>query len=282
MKYISLLLALFLVNELTAQSGWVKKKNDLYAQVNYIGFQSDNYFSIFGDQVTTAKFKQNTVGLYAEYGLGKRFALEYNHVLYRWNSVETTETVSGFGDLFVGVKYGILDGKIPLAIIVGPELPIGNAALISRNKSDPNTFLFLPTGDGEWNFLTTLAASHPIKGLPAYISMYTTFNYRTNYKSSNFSHQLRSGVEIGFQPLNGLWLQTKVRTYLSLGDPEPGIDFIRGEGTEFTVFEFGGSYEFIKSWMIVGSVATYSDLIVSRKNLYSSPNFSIGVAYKRE
>lgn len=262
---------------LLAQSGWVKDKNQLYAQVSYTSFKSKDYYSLDGQLLDVASFKQRSVGIYAEYGLGNRLALEYNQVLYRSNGFNTTETVSGFGDVFIGLKYALNRGKFPVSITVGPEIPIGNSDLVSRNLDDPSSFLFLPTGDGEWNILNTIAASHSIDNI--YFSFFTTFNLRTEYQGNDFSNQLRSGLEIGYSPTEKLWLQAKSRIQITFGDEPASTDILRGEGTEFSLFELGGSYAIAKNYLIIGNTSFYSDFLVSRKNLYSAPVFSLGLAF---
>jgi len=281
MKYSITALVVLTSHLILAQSGWVKEKNKLYFQVSNSFFEAEDYYSINGDLLEgLATFTQNSLNLYGEYGLGHRLAIEYNHIIYRLNGFETTETVSGFGDAFLGLKYAINKGKFPISFTVGPEFPIGTSDLIARNIEFPDVFLNLPTGDGEWNVLGTLAISHSIKKL--YFSLFATYNWRTEFEGSEFSDQFRAGAEVGYSPLKGLWLQGKARLQATLGDELASTDILRGEGTEFSTFEVGASYTFLERYTVVASTSFFSDLFVDRKNVFSAPIYGVGVAYSIE
>jgi len=118
--------------------------------------------------------------MYGEYGLGRRFAAVLNYAGYRRNAFKTTDPVSGSGDAFVGLQYGIFIGKFPLSILVGPEIPIGNADLKAQNNNSPfGNVINLPTGDGNrmcgarWRY-HTLSPS----GTQEYLQR-TSFIYRS-------------------------------------------------------------------------------------------------------
>lgn len=83
-----------------------------------------------------------------------------------------------------------------------------------------------------------------------YATVTAGFNYRTVYEGSNFSNQVRSNVELGFQPIEKLWLQARLGIYKTPGTPQRGIDFIRGEGTAFTTFELALAYDVYKGFEI--------------------------------
>lgn len=280
MKRILLPFTFLLALTSAGQSGWVKEKNELYIQLAYSSFQSDQYYNLDGALLKTAEFSQQSTVLYGEYGLGKNFAILLNYVAYRWNGFETTQTVSGTGDAFLGVQYAINEGEFPISITVGPEIPLARANRFAMSTINDFDRINLPTGDGEWNVKATLAASHRYKDLPVYASLYSTFNYRTSFEDEPFSNQVKTGLEIGYQPIKAMWIQAKIHAFASLGEPKGGSDFIRGEGTSFTAVEFTVSYSFTKRWMAVANTALYTDWVAQRKNLYSAPNYGLGIAFK--
>jgi hypothetical protein len=203
-----------------------------------------------------------------------------NQVVYRWNGFETTERVSGIGDAFVGIQYALAKGAYPVSITVGPEIPLAQANRYASSTVNSFDRINLPTGDGEWNVKATLAGSHKFENLPVYTSIYTTFNYRTSFEGNPFSNQIKAGAEIGYQPLKPLWLQAKIHVFYSIGAPKRNSDFIRAEGTSFTAVEFAAAYSMSRKLALVANVGLYNDWIAARKNLYSAPNYTLGIAFK--
>jgi len=282
MKIIFTILCSMIITSLFAQSGWVKEKNKAYAQLSFNTLQSDQYYTVEGNKLKTSAFSQRNINVYGEYGLGNNLALQLNYTAFRWNAFSTTERVSGGGDAFIGIQYAILKKKFPLSITVGPEIPIGDADIRAFNKEIPDNFVNLPTGDGEWNFLSTLAISHAPSGTPIYFSAHTTFNLRTSYQGSNFSNQLRGGAEVGYKLFEPLWLQIKISVFKSLGEPTAGVDIVRSEGTSYTSIGFASSYNFYKAFSLVANLAYYNSWLVEQRNIYSAPSYTIGIAYKLE
>lgn len=280
MKKLFTFIFIFSTNICFGQSGWVKTKNQLYTQLSYSFFASEDYYNISGDLLSTNKFSQNNINLYAEYGLGNRLAIQVNYTVLRANSFSSTETVWGGGDVFVGIQYAILKGKFPLSFTIGPQIPLGDRELLAQNNTNPSDQINLPTGDGEWNIWSTLALSHSFHPAPFYASIYSSFNYRTSYKASTFSHQLKNGIEIGYQPISNLWIQGKMAGYQTLGTPNEGIDIFRGEGSEFTSVELAASYPIWKQLQLTANTLFYSDWLISRKNIYSAPVYSICIAFQ--
>jgi hypothetical protein len=89
------------------------------------------------------------------------------------------------------------------------------------------------------------------------------------------------GLEVGGKLLNRLWVQGRVLVQNTLNaDPNRAVEFIRGEGTEFTTYSLGLNYEIDKTWGISLNYYGYADWIVSRKNLYNAGPLSIGLTYQ--
>ncbi|MEZ4826454.1 MAG: hypothetical protein R3C61_09185 [Bacteroidia bacterium] len=281
MKNTGLLLAfVFFVSGLTAQSGWTREPGQGYVKAGVQGFASDQYYNLAGDLLTTSQFRQQAVSLYGEYGIGKRLTVIAAFPLLKVNSFETTEAVAGIGDLRAELKYAILKGSFPVALSVAPELPTGSRNNYSQNKTTSFERINLPTGDGELNVWTTLAASHSFYPFPAYVSVYGSFNYRTGFNGSAFRNQVKAGAEIGYQIKGKLWVNGRLGAQKTLGQPGTPVDFIRGDGTEYTSLGFGAAYSITKKLSLTLEYQNYLDLIFARKNLYTGHIFSAGISYE--
>jgi hypothetical protein len=137
------LLLLFLPFALAAQSGWTKKKGEFFGQWSASYFSSDQYYNLSGELLETSTFRHYGTSLYGEYGLTDRLTVIANWPTYKFNSFETTETVSGLGDLGLGLKYGLPLGGVPVSITITPELPTGwrktRSTLLNSSISPPAT-----------------------------------------------------------------------------------------------------------------------------------------------
>ncbi len=278
MKRLSIFLFLLPLVSL-AQSGWVPKKGAAFVKSDMFFFQATTYYNPSGEAVETSKFSQYTFHLYGELGLGKRLALIGYLPLVRWNQFETTTAAVGQGDLKVELKYGLLTGKFPVAISIAPEFPTGRAAAFANNKSIPGDGIILPTGDGEFNVWTTLAASTSFGA--GYASIYGAYNYRTTYQGLAFRDQYQIGAEIGYQPIKGLWLAAKAKIQESVGESQhPELGFVRGDATTFTGLTLSGLYQLNETWGVSAELGGSLPGLVAFRNLYVAPYYGVGVSWK--
>ncbi len=274
------LLLLLIVLSAQAQSGWTRKKNTYFIKTSANIFSSSDYYTLDGVKLTTTQFNQQSLTLYGEYGITDHLTGIINFPMLKLNSFENTEVASGIGDLKIELKYSLLRKNIPLTIAVAPEFPIGSKNNYAQNKVSAIDQINLPTGDGEFNVWTTVAASHSFYPAPAYVNLSTAYNYRTQYNGFSFRNQIKFNFEAGYKLLDKVWFNGTVSVQSSVGKSNGATDFIRGEGTEFTAFGLGAAYEFVKHWSVSLQTWGYSDLIVDRKNIYSAPTYSIGVFYE--
>ncbi|MEQ8927273.1 MAG: hypothetical protein RLO81_15750 [Fulvivirga sp.] len=280
-KYVAPILGALLISvgSVNAQSGWTMKKGEYFFKVNYTTGSSDKYFDINGIERTTAEFSQSNFGIYGEYGLTDKITLLTHGPSFRSQSFETTETISGIADLPVGLKYKVLGGTIPLSIGLVVDIPLAKADNFASNTEIANTRVNLPTGDGEWNYRLTLAASHSFYPVPVYISAYSTYNYRTEYESTSFNDQLIAGVEGGVNIADKVWLSLSIQFQDTFGDPEV-VDFVRGEGTEFTAINLSATYMITEQLGANATFFSYNDLIFDRVNLYNANVLGLGITYE--
>jgi hypothetical protein len=278
-----LLFLSFIAVEAFTQSGWTRKKSTYFIKASFNIFSSENFYNPAGGKLITTSFNQQSLALYGEYGISDKLTTIVDFPLLKLNSFENTETVTGIGDLKIEFKYALLTKKVPLAISVAPEFPTGSQDNFAKNTQSNLGFverINLPTGDGEFNVWTTLAASHSFHPLPIYVSLSTAYNFRTQYNGFSFRDQVKFNFEAGYKLLDKVWLNGTLSAQTSIGKERGATDFIRGEGTEFTAFGFGAAYEVVKHWSISLQTWGYTDLIFDRKNIYSAPTYSIGVFYE--
>lgn len=264
----------------SAQSGWTKQKNELYAQLSYSQFQSDQFYTTTGTFFETNEFIQKTATLYAEYGITDRFTSIVNYNFFQANRYENTLSATGTGNLKLEFKYA-LSKKLPISISVAPEIPIGKEDNFVREK-EINDFGFfnvinLPTTDGEFNVWSTIAGSTTFLNNKGWSSLYFSHNYRTK----EFSNQFKSGLEIGYKPIDKLYFKTTFSILSNFTDePNSGVSFIRGEGTRNTSFSVGAGYNVYKNWGIIAEYYRGINAIVDPKNTYLGPLVTAGITFE--
>ena len=278
-KYLLILLALAYSFSSFSQSGWTREKNNIYLKADYQFYSSNNYHNNTGTVIKTSRFSQKSFSLYGEYGISKKFSVNANIPVFKLNGYETTNTVGGFGDISIELKYSVKKGKFPIAVSIAPSLPTGAKQLFAKSKLNSFDKIDLPTGDGEFNVWTTAAISHSFYPKPIYASAYASFNLRTKYKDRDFQNQLQSGVEVGYKFANKLWLIGKLFVFTGLGSQPVVADFIRGDGTSYTGATLNTSYELGKHLSLFGQYFRCNSLIVKAKNNYTANIFSFGVTY---
>lgn len=262
---------------LSAQSGWTQDPGHYYAKISYSWFSGDTYYDTLGfPQQGVPVFQQRNVFVYGEYGLQKALTLLVNWPAWRQNRIDDSPWVKGFGDPQIGFRYAL---PLPLAISVGlaTEIPLGKAdGVVDLAGQTYN----LPTGDGEWNTLATLAVSHSFFPDPAYIQGFLQFNLRTNYQGIPFRNQWRYGLELGYQPHPRWWINTALRGQVLAGSTQGMLfgDFTRGDGTTFNQLHLGLSYQLYGPWHLTVDYENFTDFFAPRRNLYSAPMIILGVA----
>jgi hypothetical protein len=264
-----------------AQSGWTRAQGSFFGKLDFSRMAAKSYYTPTGNKLTTNAFHQNSFNFYGEYGLKKRWTIIAAAPLFRTNAFETTEPVSGMGDLRLELKYRLTkDTKIPVALSIAPELPTGRRNATSKSKTVPGEQINLPTGDGEFNIWSTLAASKSFGKL--YASAFAAYNFRTEYKGLAFRDQYQFGIEGGWNPVRKLWVNAKLRAQFATGENiHPELGFVRGDGTTYTLLSTEAFYKITKNWGLSAAYLTGGDWIAPLKNIYVAPFFSIGVVYEK-
>jgi hypothetical protein len=264
----------------TAQGGWTRQKKAAFIKLDYSLLSATKYYTPLGNELTTNRFKQSTVQLYTEYGVTDRFTVIGALPLLKLNRFETTETVAGIGDFKLEAKYRLTSNDLPISVSIAPELPTGRKNAFSNNLTIPGDFINLPTGDGELNIHTTLAASKSFGKW--YGSAFTAYNFRTKYEGKSFRDLYQAGLEMGVNPITPLWLNVKLRSQWSVGTSKhPDLGFVRGDGTTYTLISAEAFYKISKKFGVSLTGLSGTNLISPFKNIYIAPYFSVGVVYER-
>ncbi len=183
-----------------AQGPWTLEKKKVYTQLNYSTIS--NYNAIFGspDYETERTITDNTLQLYAEYGLFSNTTLIINLPVKfiktgeLTNSLNTTpftisDSETALGNIVVGVKQQLLKDKWVLAAQLNIE---ANTSSFDSNSG-------IRTGYDAWTFTPTINVGRSFNGY--YAQAFTGLDLRTNNYSSNF----KIGGEFGVKVLKYIW-----------------------------------------------------------------------------
>ncbi len=270
---------LFISCDSIAQSGWTKPKGELFSRIGYQYFSSDRYFNLSGNETNTNTFIQHAITLYGEYGLSDRLTLLMDWPAFKAHRFESTETITGMGDVKLGVKYA-LSKKIPLSLSILPEVPIARANRLAQNNNPDFGSINLPTGDGEFNVFNILSGSVSFYPLPIYSNAFIAYNLRTGYEDIQLSDQVLYGVEVGGKLFDVVWLKTALKLQQSLDQSSEVVSFVRGEGTEYTSLNLGLFVPFKNGFGVDFNYFDFIDFLIPRRNIYDAPAFSIGLVYE--
>jgi hypothetical protein len=243
--------------------------------------KADDYYTPSGVKLVTNTFSQQSINLYAEYGITNKFTSILSMPLIRINGFSTSNSVIGNGDAKIEFKYRLTpENSLPISISIAPELPIGRANALASSTTNPLDKINLPTGDGEFNVWSQIALSIPLKKI--YLSTYGAYNLRTKYEGLAFRDLYQLGFEFGANPINNLWVNAKIKGQFATSESQhPELGFVRGDATTFTLISAEIFYKFSKN---IGASATFlsgNELLAKFKNIYIAPYFSVGVIYQK-
>lgn len=279
LKFLQIAALFFVVQEVDGQSGWTKSKGEGFFQTSFSTFNSKDYFTLEGEKLLTNRFHQQSIVFYGEFGVTDKFTVIANLPLQNFNGFETTETVSGLGDLRLEFKHALLKKYLPLAISIAPEIPTGKANNFANSIVNDFERINLPSGDGEFNVWTTLATSFALGDFPFYGSLFGSYNYRTQYDGISFSDQIAVGMELGYRVFDKVWVNARLNGLTSVDEITEVTDFVRGDGTEYTSYSIGASVPVYKEFHLNLNYRNFNDLLFQRKNIYSGGVFTIGIFY---
>ena len=264
---------LFAAPAAQAGGGWTRPQGHGYAKVGLTLANTTKYHPLEGGTVNTAQFRQQVYSVYAEYGLTPRLEATLNFPVFRRATFPNTSPGQGVGDPEFGLRYGLLTGKWPLAVQVAAQAPLGNPNTRGFNNNDPTDFVYLPTGNGQWNIWTRAALSHTLSTLPAFITLEAGYNLRTG----GFTNQYTYGAQFGYKFFDKLWLTATARTLDNVHAPNPDklAKIGLGEGVAYSAASLGASYNITKNLSVTADVAGGFGKL---RNVYSGVQSTFGVA----
>lgn len=261
-----------------AGGGWPQKKNGGFFKLSQYILRSDQYFNPEGNLITVSpKISVYNTSFYGEYGITDRLTgiiylpffsrSTLNNLQRRNGDFVEGDAVNSVGDTDISLKYGlIIKGPVVLSARITFGLPLGN-------PSGGNTGT-LQTGDGEFNQMLTLEASHSFYPLPLYVSLAAGFNNRTN----NFSEELRFGAEAGYTigKFTGIARFNVVESLMNGDGNTNANQGVFGNNIEYFSFSPEIIYEITEKAGVSFSVAT----AFAGRQVLGSPAFDIGAFIK--
>ncbi|MEM7657289.1 MAG: hypothetical protein AAF399_14235 [Bacteroidota bacterium] len=264
-----------------AGGGWPQPKGHGYFKLSQWWILSDRHFTDAGKIDPNVTSGLYNTSLYGEYGFTDRFtgiiyAPFFSRATFN-NQVSATTAeilrpggaINGIGDWDIGFKYGLRTGKplvISATLTVG--LPLGNPAGGEQGN--------LQTGDGEFNQLLQIDASHSFRvgKHNAYATVYAGFNHRTR----GFSEEVRGGLEGGIGFLDGkLYAILRVYGILSLkngtsADPINSTSLFANNSEHLTI-----SPEVAYRWNDHWGISATAARPLTGRIIFAGNAFSIGL-----
>ncbi|WP_299833943.1 transporter [uncultured Tenacibaculum sp.] len=200
MKKLAYFLLFCLTVNTYAQSPWTQKKGEAYLQLNFTTIPS--YSDIFGnpDFQTEREISDNTLQLYAEYGISDKTTLIANLPLKFVStgdlvnaspvSVTAEGSETSLGNIQLGVRHNFYNKKW---LISGQLMVVANTGSFDAATG-------LRTGYDAWTFTPVISAGRGFDKW--YIQAFTGVDIRTNEYSSAF----KLGGEAGYKVGSWLWL----------------------------------------------------------------------------
>lgn len=288
---------LFIVFGLTALSvfaggGWPQPMGEGYFKLSQNVLHSRYYFAPDGSvqRITTTGIY--TTSLYGEYGFTPRLTgilyapLFIRSTINKRKSSITGETApgdsfQGIGDIELGVQYGLLTRG---PVVMSASLYLG----IPSGKNVGGNTELLQTGDGEFNQMLQIDASHSFYPAPFYASLLVAYNNRNSadftYQSGtipvDYSDEAQWGGEIGWTPGEHWAIALKWEQIISLRNGndqgETGNTSIFGNNVDYFSITPEINYRLNGHWGISAALGT----AVSGRNILASPNFGVGIFYQ--
>ncbi|MEO9476777.1 MAG: hypothetical protein ABJG41_14640 [Cyclobacteriaceae bacterium] len=261
-----------------AGGGWVHNKYKGYFKVAQNVIRSPHLFDSDGNIVDIPTVSLYTTSVYGEYGLSDNLtAVVYmpffvrstlNKVEFRQsgNTIEG-DAINSFGDTNIGFKYGFFqDRPVVMAASLMLGLPLGSSEVSSER--------ILQTGDGEFNQLVKIEASHSFAELPFYASLLVGFNNRTN----GFSDEFHWGGEVGFtsERLVAILKVYSIESFYngdSAGNSQSNGVF--ANNTEYFSYTPELAYIINESW----GLSAAAGFAFSGRQILAAPNYSVGVFF---
>jgi hypothetical protein len=283
-----LITVILIVSPLPARAGgaWIKEVGKGFAKVTVTQLTAQDIHDFDGALQPLPGISTQTVMLYGEFGMAKDVEAIVGIPAFKSNATSEYERVNGIGDVMLGAKMKIQGGDWPVAAGVLVELPTGSSSLSGNAVDGSGAQLNMPTGDGELNTWLFGAVSHSFWPTQVYGTLEAGYNFRsiavTEYTSKfdggNLTNTYYVQLEVGYAPMEDLWLVGRFRRYAPAGTAQRGrfTFFGLGEGVQWNAYFLGASYKFDSG---LGVSFDYSGAFDVRA-IYAGANFIFGLFYE--
>lgn len=264
----------------SAGGGWTQTKKSGFLKFSQSAIFAENIFSATGSIDEITPLYMYTSSIYSEYGITDRLTTVLyvpffvRSTLAELKNSKTGEVTSSgdemnaFGDMNVALKYGIIKNG---PIVLSGSLMLG----IPTGETSGGVGGILQSGDGEFNQMVKIEASHSFYPKPFYASLLAGFNNRTQ----GFSDELHFGAEVGVT-LNKfvgiLKFYNLSSLYNGISDEESTNNSVFSNNTEY----FSFTPEILYSFSDGFGVNAAAGLAFSAKRILAAPNLSVGVFIK--
>jgi len=268
-----MLLMFFIIPyEVVLAGAWPQKKGGSYYKINFRYLNGDNIYNSDGVKVPIPTLTDFTIGLFGSYGLTENLTAFMNVGLYKSTKLDSSSLdfgadtdVSGFGDISVGLKYGLFKFD---KTIISAKLIFG----IPTGISSPDGGLW--TGNGNSNQLIGIEAGHSFWPSGFYLTEGIAFNNQT----SGFSDQFRYYIEGGYRISHSFLIITRLHGVISFENGDPNV--MGGFGTyennqQYIAYNAELVYSISSNW----GVSAYYESGTNGKNIISTPVLNFGVFF---
>lgn len=170
-----------------AQSPWTRDKGKAYVQLGFTGLFYDQ-IQLDGEKVVLPNdFSDVTLQAYAEYGITKKLEVQLivplKSVAYESKIGNTSESLSGLGNVSLGFKYKLYDKK----------WKISSGLLYSANSITKDSDINLTTGFNANTILPYLTAGSSSG------KWYYFANLGYGYMDNDYSDYFKASFEVGYE-----------------------------------------------------------------------------------
>jgi protein XagA len=276
-----LIVLTFLIFSTTLSAQWSKGKGKGYYKLSTWSLLADKHYTDTGEIDPNPTRGTLNISFYGEYGLTNKIDLityiPFFTRNFQNNSVSATRgsiitegaTLDAFGDLDIGVRYGIIKNN---SLALSASLKLG---LPTGETSGGTELAMLQSGDGEFNQLLQIDLGVPfnLATFPAYGKTFVGYNSR----SQGFSDEVHLGGEIGIKFFNKVWLTGRLNLLKSTKngtlDAAAANGSIFANNIEYTNLGFGIAYYITKK---LGVSYDYGSAIDGRI-IAAAPSHSVGL-----
>ncbi len=250
----STLLILICLSTIVAAGPWLPGRKKGFMQIGYSGLYYNAVFSPTGSESPSFRNTSDvTLQLYAEYGIAQKWAIR-GVLPYKLLRTEPgtnpsfnptpTGTLTGIGNIGLGVKRALSDGSV--------KLSVGVDAL--ANTFTNNNRLGLRTGYEGWTVLPYLSVGSG--GKRTYFFAEAGYGFMTQ----NYSNFLKLNGELGYRVVPRLWVAGTLDFRLTAKN---------GPFFNTEAYQFAGTYLNDQMFLGTGLKAAY-DIVPDKFGLTAS------------